>query len=73
MIVLQLRGVRLSLLVVAWLVLRGPEMTNCQATAQANAASKLSPAIALGGDLVAPLRRPEVSDPSQQKSLTRSF
>ncbi len=40
-----------------------------KATAQVNAASKLSPAISPGGQSVAMLRRSEVSNPNQQKPL----
>ena len=68
MIVLHWRGVALSLLVVAWLVL-GAERTACKATAQVIAASKLSPPISMGGAPVTTLQRPEVSDPSQQKPI----
>lgn len=61
--------IRLGLLVVCWLALGCAGLEGGQATPQVKTASKLSPAISLGGESVATLRRLEVNGPSQQKPL----
>jgi galactose mutarotase-like enzyme len=69
MIMLHWREVGRRVLAVVCLAVIGLEVMAGKATAQVDAASKLSPAISLGGQSVAMLRRSEVSNPSQQKPL----
>ena len=63
------RGAHLSLLVVSWLALGWLESGNSEATAQAKTASKPSQTISIGGEPVATLRRPEVSDRNKPQFL----
>ncbi len=63
------RGAYLSLLVVSWLALGWLESGNSEATAQAKTASKPSQTISIGGEPVATLRRPEVSDRNKPQFL----
>ncbi len=63
------RGTGPSLLVIFWLALGWVESGACQATAQAKVASKPSQTISIGGEPVATLRRPNVSDHSKPQFL----